>query len=234
LDPDAELGNQNTLSTITVRKVLARLQSVTKNQLLTGIERTRGGGTLLLFGAQLASQVEEATRNVTVTLEEITGRKLSRDFKETHGIGENDSRRDEPSDSSEMDNTLMQSVMSGITEREGVSASAGSNVWGNPPSQIFIEPEYQNAHINVTASLSTVTNAAAVSTPSTENELRAQHEELRKLVLDLQSRLPSAENVSKPYTQIVSGNAQEAPAEKAPRPTSSTSPTSSRKQSSRH
>ena len=111
--------------------------------------------------------MEEVTRNITVTLEEITGRKLSRDFKETHGIGENYSRRDEPSDSSEMDNTLMQSVMSRITEREGGSASIGSNVWGNPPNQIFIEPEYQNAHINVTASLSTVTNAAAASTPST-------------------------------------------------------------------
>ena len=72
-----------------------------------GIERTRGGGTLLLFDAQFASQVEEATRNVTETLEDITGRKLSWEFKETHGIGEHDSRRDEPSDSSEMDNTLM-------------------------------------------------------------------------------------------------------------------------------
>ena len=113
--------------------------------------------------------MEEATRNVTATLEEITGRKLSREFKETHGIGENDSRRDEPSDSSEMDNTLMQSVMSGITEREGGSDSVGSNVWGNPTSQIFIEPEYQNAHINVNASLLTVTNEAVASTPSTEN-----------------------------------------------------------------
>ena len=65
------------------------------------------------------------------------------------------------------------------------------------------------------ASLSTVTNAAAARTPSTENELRAQNEELRKLVLDLKSRLPSVENASKPYSQIVSGNAQEAPAEKA-------------------
>jgi hypothetical protein len=100
LDPDAEIDDQNTMRTITVREALARLQSITKNRLLTGIERTRGGGTLLLFDAQLAAQVEEATRNVTVTLEEITGRKLSRDFKETHGIGENDSRRDEPSDSS--------------------------------------------------------------------------------------------------------------------------------------
>ena len=114
--------------------------------MLTGIERTRGGGTLLLFDAQFASQVEEATRNVTATLEDITGRKLSWEFKETHGIGEHDSRRDEPSDSSEMDNTLMASVMSGITEREGGSASVRSNAWGNPPSQICIEPEYQNAH----------------------------------------------------------------------------------------
>ena len=149
-------------------------------------------------------------------MEEITGRKLSREFKETHGIGAHDSRRDEPSDSSEMDNTLMASVMSEITEREGGSASVGSNAWGNPPSQIFIEPEYEDAHINVAASLSTVTNGVAASTPSTENELRAQNEELRKLVLDLQSILPSAETASKPYTQIVSGNAQVAPAEKAP------------------
>ena len=111
--------------------------------------------------------MEEATRNVTATLEEITGRKLSKEFKETHGIGEHDSRRDEPSDSSEMDNTLMASVMSGITEREGWSASVGSNAWGNPPSQIFIEPEYQNVRINVTTSLSTVTDAAAAITPST-------------------------------------------------------------------
>ena len=88
----------------------------------------------------------------------------------------------------------MQSLMSGITERGGVSASVGSNIWVNPPSQIFIDPEYQNAHINVTASLSTVTNIAAASTPSTENELRAQNEEWRKLVLYLQSRLTLVEN----------------------------------------
>jgi hypothetical protein len=112
-----------------------------------------------------------------------------------------------------MDNTLMASVMSGITEREGGIASVGSNAWGNPPSQIFIEPEYQNAHLNVNTSVSTVTNAAAASTPSTEHELRAQNEELRKMVLELQSKLPSVEKASKPYTQIVSGQAQAAPAE---------------------
>ena len=88
-------------------------------------------------------------------------------------------------------------------------------MWGNPPSQIFIEPEHQNAHINVTASMSTVTNAAAASTPSTENELRAQNEELRKMVQELQSSLPSVVKVSTPCTQIVSGQAQVAPAEQA-------------------
>jgi hypothetical protein len=140
------------------------------------LKEERGGGTLLLFDAQLAAQVEESTRDVTKTLEMITGMKVSRDFKETSGIGENDSRRDAPSDSSEMDNTLMISVMSGINEREGASAIVERNVWGNPPTQIFIEPEYQNAHINVTASMSTVTNAAAASAPITNNDLRAQNE----------------------------------------------------------
>ena len=64
--------------------------------------------------------------------------------------------------------------------------------------------------------MSTVTNAAAASTPSTENELRAQNEELRKMVQELQSRLPSVEKASKPYTQIVSGHAQVTPTEQAP------------------
>ena len=57
LDPDVELDDRNTMITIMVREALARLQSVTKNRLLTGIERNGGGGTLLLFDAQLAAQV---------------------------------------------------------------------------------------------------------------------------------------------------------------------------------
>ena len=90
LDPDAKLEEQNTMNKITVREALARLKLVTNNRLLTGIERTRGGGTLLLFNAQLAAQVEEVTRGVTKTLEMITGMKVSRDFKDTSRIGEND------------------------------------------------------------------------------------------------------------------------------------------------
>ena len=87
LEPNALIKVQNTMTQITVREALSRLKFVTNNRLLTGIERTRDGGTLLLFNAGLTTQVEESTSNITHTLEEIPGIQLITDIKETLGLG---------------------------------------------------------------------------------------------------------------------------------------------------
>ena len=51
-------------------------------------------------------------------MDTITGRQLYAEIGGTIGLEDKDSRGDAHSDPSEMDNTLMQSVISGISERE--------------------------------------------------------------------------------------------------------------------
>ena len=100
LDPDALLEVKNMMKPIAVREALLILHYVIHNRLLTGIERTRGRGTLLMFDAGFAAQVEESTRDITHTLEVITGMQLSAEIRETLTLGENDTRWDAPSNSS--------------------------------------------------------------------------------------------------------------------------------------
>ena len=128
---------------------------------------------------------------------------------------DNDSRWDAPSDSSEIDNTLMNSLTSGITVRETRGSYIGNlSTWGNPndptpQTNISIDPHYPNEHINLGASMSTITGSNTANnnvntTPSNVNDLQAQNEALRRQILELQSQIspqpPDA--ASQPYTQI--------------------------------
>ena len=65
LDPEAMLEVANTMNQLSVRDTLSRLKAVnTNNRLFTGMERTRGGGTLIFFDKELTPHVEETIRNI--------------------------------------------------------------------------------------------------------------------------------------------------------------------------
>ena len=87
LDPYTMLEVVNTMNQISVHDALSRLKEFnTSNWIFTGIDRTRAGGTLLLFGEVLTSQVEETIRDIRKMPETIIGMTLDAEVGEIIGL----------------------------------------------------------------------------------------------------------------------------------------------------